>query len=57
LRSQLNIIASGDIGGFVPATVLVFNGVWGAADFKLDDVGFADETQSVVPYWQRSLDP
>ena len=57
LRGQLQVIARGNVFGFVTAAVFVFHGVGGAVGQKLHHVRLANEAQRVVPQGQGTLYP
>ena len=55
LRSKLNVVTGGNVGGLVAATVLVFHRVRRATVQKLHHVGLSHQTQRVVPQWHGPL--
>ena len=55
LRSKLNVVTGGNVGGLVAATVLVFHRVGHATGQKLDHIGLAHQAKYVVPQWHGPL--
>ena len=55
LRGQLQVIAGGDVGGFVVVAVFGFDRVRRAARAELHHIGRADQAQGVMPQRQGTL--